>query len=324
MNLRRACIAAIIGVLSCLPGIATAAPKTQMVAVAPGVELEVLDWGGAGPPLVFLAGFGGTAHTFEGFAERFTDGHHVYAITRRGFGLSSHPEPTDENFTVARLAADVLAVDAKLGLVRPVLVGHSVAGQELSEIGTRHPDEVGGLIYLDASNSQALYGPSSDVLYPIAGEVRDDLARLVASQPSEARRIIAKLRAELPRLQRGLAWYEAAIEGAPDNPEPRPPAEVKAVQDALVRGARLHHGLQVPILAIVADPPACEPNCASAASRAYAAENAAQATDFAHANPSATVVRLPYADHFIWESNPEDVARAMQAFLAKLAAADPR
>ena len=288
------------------------------MTVEPGVVLEVLDWGGSGPPLVFLAGFSSTAHTFEGFAERFTDKHHVYAITRRGFGLSSHPEPTDENYSVARLAADVLAVDAQLGLVRPVLVGHSVAGQELSEIGTHQPDKVSGLIYLDAANSQAFYGPHSDVLYPIAGEVRDDLARLISVQPSEARRIIAKLRAELPRLQRGLDWYEVGIEGAPDNPATTQTPEVKAIQDAVVRGARVHHGLGLPILSIAADPPACEPNCGSAASLAYAAETAAQTADFAQANTSAVVVRLPHANHFVWKSNFEDVVRAMDSFLAKL------
>lgn len=318
MKLHRAFLLGIIGSLSLGIAAALAAPKSQMVNVAPGVELEVLDWGGSGPAIVFLAGFGQTAHTFEGFAERFTDKHHVIGITRRGFGLSSHPEPTDDNYVVSRLAADVLAVNTKLGLIRPILVGHSVAGQELSEIGTRQPEAVSALIYLDAANSQAFYGPSSDVLYPIAGDVREDLAMLISAQPSEARRLIAKLLADLPRLQRGLKWYEAAIEGEPDDPRTGQTAEEKAIQDALVRGARVHGGLKLPVLSIAADPPMCEPNCASAASLAYAAATAAQTADFAKATPSATVVRLPHASHFIWKSNPEDVVRAMNSFLAKL------
>ena len=37
--------------------------KVKFVTVAPGVKLEVLDWGGNGPPLVFLAGLGFTAHS---------------------------------------------------------------------------------------------------------------------------------------------------------------------------------------------------------------------------------------------------------------------
>jgi non-heme chloroperoxidase len=31
--------------------------RTQFVAVEEGVQLEVLDWGGTGRPLVFLAGY---------------------------------------------------------------------------------------------------------------------------------------------------------------------------------------------------------------------------------------------------------------------------
>lgn len=36
----------------------------RLVTVAPDVRLEVLDWGGAGRPVVLLAGLGNTAHVF--------------------------------------------------------------------------------------------------------------------------------------------------------------------------------------------------------------------------------------------------------------------
>lgn len=42
--------------------------EASFVNVAPGVDLEVLDWGGEGPPLVFLPGLGNTAHAFDDFA----------------------------------------------------------------------------------------------------------------------------------------------------------------------------------------------------------------------------------------------------------------
>jgi non-heme chloroperoxidase len=38
--------------------------KVQFVTVEPGVKLEVLDWGGSGRTLVFLAGLGDTAHVY--------------------------------------------------------------------------------------------------------------------------------------------------------------------------------------------------------------------------------------------------------------------
>jgi hypothetical protein len=65
--------------------------KVQLVTVEEGVQLEVLDWGGTGRPVVLLAGLGFTAHVFDGFAEKLTDSYHVYGITRRGYGASSRP-----------------------------------------------------------------------------------------------------------------------------------------------------------------------------------------------------------------------------------------
>src|ERR1700744_179026 len=46
--------------------------KVQFVTVEEGVQLEVLDWGGSGTPLIFLAGSGDTAHRFDSFSPQFT------------------------------------------------------------------------------------------------------------------------------------------------------------------------------------------------------------------------------------------------------------
>jgi pimeloyl-ACP methyl ester carboxylesterase len=74
-------------------GVDTSTHTVQFVPVEKDVSLEVLDWGGTGRPLIFLAGNGDTAHSFDGFAPRFTSKNHVYGITRRGFGVSSKPTP---------------------------------------------------------------------------------------------------------------------------------------------------------------------------------------------------------------------------------------
>lgn len=65
--------------------------KVLMVPTEKDVQLEVIDWGGSGQPLVFLAGLGNTAHIFDQFAPQFTTQYHVLGITRRGFGFSSSP-----------------------------------------------------------------------------------------------------------------------------------------------------------------------------------------------------------------------------------------
>jgi hypothetical protein len=85
--------------------------KIHFVTVEKSVKLEVLDWGGSGLPLVFLTGLNNTAHVFDTFAQKFTDKHHVYAITRRGYGASSAPLSSDStNYDADRLGDDVLAV----------------------------------------------------------------------------------------------------------------------------------------------------------------------------------------------------------------------
>ena len=103
----------------------------SFVAVNNNIKLEVLDWG-SGRSLILLAGLGGTAHSFDIFARKLTQTYHVYGITRRGFGSSSAPAPSDGNYSAARLGDDVLAVIDSLKLNRPVLIGHSFAGEELS------------------------------------------------------------------------------------------------------------------------------------------------------------------------------------------------
>jgi non-heme chloroperoxidase len=141
--------------------------RTQVVTVDKDVKLEVLDWGGSGQPLVFLAGLGNTAHIFDKFALKLVDQYHVYGITRRGFGASSSPT---SGYSADRLGDDVLEVIDSLKLNRPVLAGHSIAGEELSSIGSRHPEKVSGLVYLDAAYAYAFndgsQGPATPPTLP--------------------------------------------------------------------------------------------------------------------------------------------------------------
>jgi pimeloyl-ACP methyl ester carboxylesterase len=136
---------------------------SQVITVDEDVKLEVLDWGGSGRPLVLLTGLGNTAHVFDRFAPKLTDQYHVYGITRRGFGASSTPP---SGYSAARLADDVLEVIDSLKLDRPVLVGHSVAGQELSSIGSRHPEKVAALVYLEAAYPYAFHDPTQACALP--------------------------------------------------------------------------------------------------------------------------------------------------------------
>src|SRR5215467_1216744 len=136
--------------------------SVQFVAVAQNLQLEVLDWGGTGRPVVLLAGGGNTAHIYDEFATKLTASYHVYGITRRGFGASGFSATDDP---ADRLGDDVVAVIDALKLNRPVLVGHSLAGVELSSVANHYPDRVAGLVCLDAAYSYAFdNGKGADVM----------------------------------------------------------------------------------------------------------------------------------------------------------------
>ncbi len=122
--------------------------ELSSVTAQPGIALEVLDWGGTGLPLIFLAGLGSTAHVFDDFAPRFRDRYHVLAITRRGYHGSSRP---DTGYDYPTLARDIKGVCDALGLDRVVLAGHSMAGAEMTRVASLFPERLRALVYLDAA-----------------------------------------------------------------------------------------------------------------------------------------------------------------------------
>jgi non-heme chloroperoxidase len=135
--------------------------QIRFITVQPGVKIETLDWGGTGRPIILIAGAGGTAHTFDDFALLLTPHFHVYGATRRGYGDSSRPRT---GYDADRLGDDAVAVIRKLKIQKPILMGHSFGGQEVSDVATRYPTLIAGAIYLDAiysydaaSEKEALY-----------------------------------------------------------------------------------------------------------------------------------------------------------------------
>ena len=121
--------------------------QASLIDTGNGIQIETLDWGGSGPPIVFLSGLGNTAHIFDDFAVNFSPEYRVVALSRRGFGASSKPET---GYTTADRSGDVIGVLDALQIESATIVGHSIAGDELSFLGVNFPDRVNGLIYLDA------------------------------------------------------------------------------------------------------------------------------------------------------------------------------
>jgi pimeloyl-ACP methyl ester carboxylesterase len=298
--------------------------NVQFVTVDQDVRLEVLDWGGTGRPLVFLAGLGNTAHVFDNFAPKFTANYHVYGITRRGFGASSKPDPANGNYGANRLGDDVLAVLDALKLDRPVLAGHSLAGEELSSIGSRHPDRVAGLIYLDAGYGYAFYDRAhGDTIFDFF-RLQKRIEDFMSGTAGDSHKFFEDFSNNVSRLDKDLQEDRERDPTVPDFHVPRSPTP--PIIRAINLGAQEFTKIPVPVLAIFA----CPHNFDFDASlqddpktkAALVADNlfytSRQADAFAAGIPSAHVVRFANADHYVFRSNEADVLREMNAFLANL------
>ena len=335
--------------------------RSELVTVQKGVNLEVIDWGGTGRPAVLLTGLGNTAHVYDGFAPLLAQNYHVYGITRRGFGASSVPV---SGYSADRLGDDVLAVLKKLGIERPVLIGHSIAGEELSSIATRHPASISGLVYLDAANEYAFYDRKhgaympdlatlyrqvekmrqkdpldpkamralqadmstlqrslQDTLTTIQGDVRNasaptkaDLATFSAMQQFVARQICARIpESELRQTFRSTPDGGVGAQRAPD-----------FVYSAILNGEQKYGMIDVPTLALVAEPEARCHIASSDQSRLESAEarettmKERQYETVRKLDPSVDIVRIAHASHYIFLSNEGDVLDSIRAFIRGL------
>lgn len=298
----------------------------RFVTVEKGVTLETLDWGGTGRPVVLLAGLGNTAHVFDQFAAKLTNEYHVYGVTRRGFGESSAPE---SGYLSDSLADDVLAVLDSLGLRKPVLIGHSIAGQEMSSIATRHPERVSGLVYLEAGYQFAFYDSGEVHVQLSLRDTQRKLARLadpgVAMPVSERGAMIDELlHSSLPLLERDLRSYRQALARARDQSAAVPQAETELSRRRVLLGTQKYTDLHVPVLAFFALPQETPPAMMRDSSLRARADSISLAASGPHVDafergvPGARVVRVPHANHYVFRSNEADVLREIRAFVARL------
>lgn len=295
--------------------------SVQFVTVDKDVKLEVVDWGGSGRPLILLGGLGATAHAFDTFAPKLAGRFRVYGITRRGFGASSAPA---SGYSSDRLGDDVLAVMDALNISRPVLVGHSMAGEELSSVGSRFPERVAGLVYLEAAYSYAFYDPSRGDLTIDSIELRNKIDQLVRRDVSDPRPLIADMLQSVPRFEKDLREMQRLMPGMPEPTKDvaSPPADpILSPAQLIFEGWQKYTSVNAPVLVIFAEPHAFvglyqnDPAGRAKAEAEDVVNGEAQAKVIASEAPSSHIVRMAHATHMIYESREADVLREMNAFL---------
>jgi pimeloyl-ACP methyl ester carboxylesterase len=299
--------------------------SVQFVTVDENVSLELLDWGGSGRPVVLLAGGGNTAHVFDEFAPKLTADFRVYGVTRRGFGASGFAATASG---ADRVGEDVLAVLDAIKLDRPVLVGHSIAGAELSWVANFHPDRIAGVVYLDAGYPYAFdngrgaemeeFLSLSGLQPPTPGAAH--LASFSALQMWEQRQYGFRM----PEAEFRQTW-DSTADGRPARPRNFPGSSLFM---QIMTANRKYGDIPAPALVVFAIPhvpetwitESSEPTVQSAAEVYFAqADSIAekQAEAFETGVSTARVVRLR-GMHYVFLSNEREVLREMRAFVTDL------
>jgi non-heme chloroperoxidase len=274
--------------------------KVSFLEVQENVKLEVLDWGGTGRPLVLLPGLGDTAHVFDSFALKLSSRYHVFGITPRGFGNSSAPAPTSAKYSADQLGDDVLAVIDTLRLDRPVLAGHSVAGEVLSSVGTRYPERLSALVYIDGGYPYALYDKAHGDMVLDALALRDELNELHLGTLPRNPKEVDDLLLAVQRLQKELEQRKDDLSLISPPPAIGDPKSV-----AILDGERKYTQIFLPVLAIF--------NVPHSPPFRRTMEN--QVAAFENQVPQTRIVRIADADHYLFQSKEAEVVHEIDIFI---------
>jgi non-heme chloroperoxidase len=263
---------------------------------------------------------------FDDFAPKLAAHNHVYGVTRRGFGASGYADAADVG---AQLGEDVLAVLDVLKLDKPILAGHSIAGAELSWMASTHPTRIAGLVYLEAGYSYAFdNGEGADIA---------EMMKLKAPQPpppATADLVDFSTLQKYDERVNGFRFPEAELreerQAKPDGSVGEwrnPPGEAMLMK--LIAGGQKYTKIPVPSLFIFANPHGLgtwidsNPDTSVRGSAktytgALTILTEKQVKAVKQGLPTARVITLHGANHFVFLSNETDVLRYVSAFLAEL------
>lgn len=191
--------AAVVAILCAMAATWLIAAKAERLVPASGAFVEV-DGNrihyveeGEGRPIVFLHGLGAQLHHFRHtLFGRFGPGYRLIALDRPGSGYSIRAAGA-----TGRLPEQALVVRRfieKLGLERPLVVGHSLGGAITLSLAIDHPEVISGIALLSPLTRLESRSPAKfDLLYVPSPLLRRVLAYTVAI-PTSLRHAQATLR----------------------------------------------------------------------------------------------------------------------------------
>lgn len=137
---------------------------------ANGIRQHLIHYAGSGTPMLLIPGITSPAITWGFIAERLAERFDVHVLDVRGRGLS---QAGDLDYSLDAMAADALGVIAEAGLVKPIVLGHSMGARVAIRAARLDAAAIGQLVLVDPPVS----GPGRRA-YPSKWEWYEDSIRL--------------------------------------------------------------------------------------------------------------------------------------------------
>lgn len=116
------------------------------------VDLEIIEAGVGGRPLLLVHGFGGSKEDFANYLPRLAaTGWHAVSPDLRGHGGSGRPQE-ESAYSLDIAANDLLGLMDALGWADAVVFGHSMGGMVVQLLVVAHPERVSSLVLMDTSH----------------------------------------------------------------------------------------------------------------------------------------------------------------------------
>ncbi len=151
----------LVSFLALLGAMAATAPASDIesrvkdgYADSNGVKIHYASLG-SGPLIVMIHGFPDYWYTWRAQMEGLSDKYQCVAIDQRGYNLSDKPEGVD-NYKMALLVGDVIAVIRSLGKDKAIVVGHDWGGAVAWQLAINAPQYVDRLIILNLPHPRGI------------------------------------------------------------------------------------------------------------------------------------------------------------------------
>ncbi len=268
-------------------------------------RFHFLEWGNAAAPTILLLHGGNqSAHSWDLVSLALQDRYHIVALDQRGHGDSEWAR--DADYSSQAMAADVVAFCEALGLMEPIIMGHSMGGFNTVRVTLVEPNLPKAIVLVDMGPEISEVGVNIVRNFIIENQefsdIDDFVAAVLAYDPYRSREHIERT-VKYNLLQRTDGIYISKVDHGPrlaHGAEQRRNSDRFSLSDA-------EHITPPALLVRGADSWVLE---ADAAQR------------FVEALPRGQLVTVPDCSHNVHGQNTAGFLAAVEPFLASITAND--